>query len=329
MGKYIGRDIAYGALEKQVLRILETNLQEYDLTYPVADPASLLVIANGAVLEPNSDDGHGYSIVGNGKKIRFDTAPDPEIESKIHIIYLARQLITPAVAERSPLLFQTVGDNSTRQFNITTPSVTLTEHGVLVFLNKSLLRYNDDFTITNNTIVLSNTVATPTSNDKIDIYLFGSERSTFDLILDNSIITDKLSNESVTPSKIFINFKPFPQTAPFLVGTDVMTTNFVSVKYAEYQKLGKLIKVRASFDITLTGTPDNKIGFSLPVLNDGNTNILGTAVMSSSDSMETGIIRWSGLGNFNLYRQFGVNFITTEMTTKTYTVDLNFEYTTT
>lgn len=99
-------------------------------------------------------------------------------------------------------------------------------------------------------------------------------------------------------------------------------TNNPSVSESVYQDLGSIIKLRLKLVVQLGGSGDNKIRVTLPVNNNGSTNISSTVVISSSDSLENGIIRWGSNNAIDIYRQSGINYITP----KTYTIEATVEY---
>lgn len=326
MGRYIGRDNPYGIFEKQVLHITDMTQYEYALTYPVADAASILVVSNHAVLEPNSSNVDGYSVVNNGGTIKFVVAPDTD--DRIYIIYMGRQLLVPAATDRSPILHQEVANGTKTQFSV--PNVNLTKHGVIVFKNQEMQRHGSDFDIISNAVVFD---TTPQQNDTLDFYIFGSERSLKNIIEDGSITTPALRDGSVTPKKLNLDYEEYPNGV-FDIKTfngmelDTSGNNGFNRRYAQYQDLGKIIKVRVGFDVTLTNTPDNKIRFKLPVINDNKPPTLYTATIATATSVESGVVRWAEMEYFDLYRQFGVNYISTANPTETFYIDISLEYTT-
>jgi hypothetical protein len=83
---YIGRDPLYGVFEKQVLAP-NGVLTSFDLDYLVGSTSSLLVVDDGAILEP----GVAFTIVNGGRSIQFATAP----AGNVYLIYLGKQLLVP------------------------------------------------------------------------------------------------------------------------------------------------------------------------------------------------------------------------------------------
>jgi len=87
---YIGREPAYGALDKQII-IGDNSTTSFNLTFKVGDPNMLLVVSNGAVLVP----GTAYTISSAGAQITFAAAPS---SSHVHhIIYLGQQLSSTSI----------------------------------------------------------------------------------------------------------------------------------------------------------------------------------------------------------------------------------------
>ena len=83
---YIGRDPLYGVFEKQVLAP-NGVLTSFTLDYLVGSATSLLVLDDGAIVEP----GVGYTITNGGRTIQFTSAP----AGNVYLIYLGKQLLVP------------------------------------------------------------------------------------------------------------------------------------------------------------------------------------------------------------------------------------------
>jgi hypothetical protein len=83
---YIGRDPLYGVFEKQVLAP-NGVLTSFNLDYLVGSASSLLVIDDGAILEP----GVAFTITNGGRSIQFASAP----AGNVYLIYLGKQLLVP------------------------------------------------------------------------------------------------------------------------------------------------------------------------------------------------------------------------------------------
>ena len=87
---YIGREPAYGALEKQVITG-NNSLTTFALDFNVGDPNMLLVVSNGVVLVP----GTAYTIDSAGANITFSAAPSSSHSH--HIIFLGQQLSSTSI----------------------------------------------------------------------------------------------------------------------------------------------------------------------------------------------------------------------------------------
>lgn len=312
MGKYIGRDNPYGLFEKQVLPA-DGTLYMFNLTYKAGTPSSLLVVSNGAVLQPDSD----YTLDLGGTAIRFGEPP----VGSLYVLYLGRELSVP-VAQNSTnfsLLQQGLGDGTTTQFIMAVSPLTPT--GILVLKNGQIQRYkNDDLSTRGDFTVAGNIVAfevAPEVGDELDFYIFGT-RANLALPDPGTITKIELANGSVTPEKMNLFYIPYIATISTFGG---MVASNTQVFEAEYQDLGKLIKIRLHFSITLSGTPDNKIRFSIPEPNSGGTNVSGSVTLTSETSIETGIVKWGSESGLDIYRQFGVNYELGE-----WTVEVNLEY---
>lgn len=83
---YIGRDPLYGVFEKQVLAP-NGVITSFLLDYLVGSATSLLVLDDGAILEP----GVAYTITNGGRSIQFATAP----AGNVYLLYLGKQLLVP------------------------------------------------------------------------------------------------------------------------------------------------------------------------------------------------------------------------------------------
>ena len=87
---YIGREPAYGALEKQVITG-DNSETTFALNFDVGDPNMLLVVSNGAVLVP----GTAYTVDTAGANITFAAAPSSS--QTHHIIFLGQQLSSTSI----------------------------------------------------------------------------------------------------------------------------------------------------------------------------------------------------------------------------------------
>jgi hypothetical protein len=101
-----------------------------------------------------------------------------------------------------------------------------------------------------------------------------------------------------------------------------MNISSSTIEQKKYYDSGNIIKLKLKFDVTMSGVADNKIRISLPISNNGDTNITATTTISNDESFESGIIRWGGVDHLDIYRQFGVNY---QLGT-TYTIETTIEY---
>jgi hypothetical protein len=285
----------------------------FGLTYKAGTPSSLLVVSNGAVLQPDSD----YTLDQGGKAIRF---ADPPVGS-LYVLYLGRELAVPVAqnATNFSLLQQGLGDGTTQTFIMSVSPLTPT--GILVFKNGQFQRYKNtdlgtrgDFTVSGNSVTFE---VAPENGDELDFYIFGT-RANLALPDPGTITQIELSDGSVTPQKMNLYYTPYTTTISTFGG---MVASNTQVFESEYQDLGKLIKIRLHFSVTLSGTPDNKIRFSIPELNSGGTNVSGSVTLTSETSMESGIVKWGSENGLDVYRQFGTLY-----TPETWTVEVNLEY---
>lgn len=311
MGKYLGRENSYGMFTKQDLPV-NGEQKTFSLTHKAGTPASILVVSNGAVLRPDTD----YTLINGGTQLVFsDDAP----VGNAHVLYLGKELQVPLAQNVSNFssLHQSIGDGTTTTF--TTPIPALTPTGILVIKNGSVLRYKNpgvrgDYTVDGANVIFE---SAPENEAELDFYIFGT-RTNLALPDPGTISGIHLQDGVIGSEKLNIFYKPFD--TELLTFGGMVATNIV-VNESEYQDIGKVIKVRVQFIATLSGTPDNKIRFTLPQPNNGSTNVCGSVTLSSSTTIESGIIKWGSEDALDIYRQFGVNYSLDE-----WTVELNLEY---
>lgn len=308
MGKYIGRDAVYGVFEKQTIAPNGID-SEYLLDYQVGGVASILVVYAGAVLEP----GVGYALSDGGTKILFSFVPT--LGFSLFITYLGKEIQTGLSLGAFPSLGQAIGDGVTTVYP--TPLQPLTYPGTLVFKDGLHQRAYDDYTLSGPDVIFN---VAPAFGAKLDLYVLGIERTDLVTVDPLSITNDKIANFSITPNKLNLTYTPW---VPVLDTFGGMVIDSEDITEAEFMDQGTCIKVRLQFTIVLSGTPDNKIRFSLPVPNSGSTNVSGSVTISSSTTLENGIMRWGGTNVLDIYRQFGVNYDTNPTE---YTVEVNLEY---
>lgn len=325
MGQYLGRENSYGVFEKQNI-IGDGITTEFVLDFTVGSASSILVVVvsnnTTKILEPNFD----YAISDGGKKIVFVTAPEAvdlmdSDEERVFIIFLGKQLAVPANPGRSPLLVQTEVAVDLQTEFVVSSDVVLTEHGLIVFKNKQLQRFVDDFTIVDNKVVFNVGLSI---GDLLDFYVFGGiERLTLNLVDDDSISTQKIADKQVTVNKLNIAYNQDYSTTIQVETVSGMNVDSVDVQQAVYQELGdSLVKIKLKLVVALSGIADNKIRISLPKPNNGNTAMESSTTISTDAAFESGIVKWGGENSIDIYRQFAVNYSVPE----TYTIETVVEY---
>jgi hypothetical protein len=329
MGKYIGTTSPYGIYEKQTFDITSSQTK-FTLSYRVGYSTSVLVIWDfeGAskVLIAEED----YSLVDGGTAIQlsFDPFVSNSYTERLYIIYLGREVAVPAT--RSPLLIQKTGETSNTI--LVTNDVILDASGLLVLKNGTQLRYGTDFTLdaSAHSVVLT---ANANASDTFDFYVLSGINLQSTDIVDSSVTQEKIANRNVSAEKLNLSFARYDNlpSGNFYVTNTVgrMTAQNITNKEAVYMLQGEKseptgvpVKVRVKFTATLTGVSDNKVRFSLPPnIKNISTIIGGTVVISNGSTVETGILRWAGEGEIDIYRPSGVNY---ELTTHTF--EAAFEY---
>jgi hypothetical protein len=326
MGKYLGSTSPIGMLEIQDLTPeIDGTKTTFSLIYPAPTPSSILVIYSGNILRPvgTSSVPSEYSLDAGGTKLVLKEAPVQGFS--LHVVYLGRELTIPVSVGRSPLLVQVDCVDSIDEFSVS--QTTLIPSALIVFKNGVQLRHHNtqdgviinegDFYITSeNKIKL---MSSPSVGDKLDFYILGLERTDLVTVDANSISTGKIQDGAVTPEKLNMIFATYNPVISTFSGMNSVVQH-TSIK--EYQSLGKLVKLRLKFQVSLSGTEDNKIRFTLPVNNDGSTCISGSATISSNTSVESGIVRWGAVNALDIYRQFAVNYSINQ----TYTIEVFIEY---
>lgn len=308
MTKYIGQGVAYGLFEKQVL-VPNGVDNTFALDYQVGSVGSILVVYSGSVQEPGVD----YALSGGGTEIVFSFVPS--IGFPLYIIYMGKEMQVPTIAGNFPLLEQALGDGVSTAFGL--PLSPLTIAGILVFKNGIQQRAFDEFTILGPTVTFS---SAPAFGDKLDFYILGIERTDLVTVDPLSITNDKIANNSITANKLNLVFEPW---VPVLDTFGGMVIDSQTIHEAEFMDQGQCTKIRLQFTVQLSGTPDNKIRFTLPVPNSGSSNVSGSVTLSSATSLENGILRWGGTNVLDIHRQFGVNY---ETNPTEWTAEVNIEY---
>lgn len=308
MGKYIGREVAYGLYEKQVFTP-DGIATEFTLIYQAGSVGSLLINYAGSILEPGAD----YALTNGGTKVAFSFVP--QVGFSLFLIYMGKELQVPTIAGNFPLLYQAVGDNST--VNFTLPLSPLTAAALIVFVNGVQQRWGTAFTLLGDVVTFT---SAPAGGALIDIYILGIERTDLVTVDPLAITNDKIGPGAVTADKLNLLYTAY---TPTLDTFGAMNIDSYTVHQSEVLDQGRCIKLRLHATLILSGTPDNKIRFSIPIANNGSTNVSGSVTISSATTLESGIIRWGGENVLDIFRQFGVNYDTNPTE---YTVEVNMEY---
>lgn len=341
MGKYIGNSAPYGVYEKQSFDLSE-GVTKYTLTYRVGYSTSLLVVwaIQGAttILEPEVD----YVLVDGGSAIQLLTVvpyiAGNNFEERLYAVYLGRELSVPTPATSAPLLVQKSNVSGTTVH--ITDAVYLEPSGLIVIKDGQLLRHTTDFTVSSDGHSI--TLEDAASNATFDVYVVsGIKRlETTDLV--GQLTTENFHDKSVTANKLNLRFSDYSESLvvqeqqPGVVGQiGNLIVHGVQVQEALYMTQGDLsditgtgvpIKVRVRFTANLSGAPDNKVRISLPrSIKNVSSVIGGNAVIVNNKTIESGILRWSGVQSVDIYRPSATNYELTD-TAGTYTFEAVFEY---
>lgn len=142
----------------------------------------------------------------------------------------------------------------------------------------------------------------------------------FIIYLGKQLLVSALDGQ-ITPDKLNLSYnKTYVPTVE--VFSPMSLSSAAVVEEAAYQELGSIVRVRLKLTVTLDAAGDNKVRISLPINGNGSTNISGTVVISSVNSLESGIVRWGADNAIDVYRQSGVNYIAPNA----YTIEATVEY---
>ena len=306
MGKYIGRSPVYGIFEKQVLNPNSID-NIFTLTYQAASAASLRVSYGGIEQEPDVD----YTLGDGGKTINFGFVP--QLGFRLYVIFMGRELTVPSAAGNFSIYHTALGDGVQTVFNL--PISPVGYNGLIAFQDKLLSRPIQDYTVLGNVVTYA---VAPTFGAELDYYILGIERTDLVTVDALSITNDKIGAMAVTADKLNLLYTPF---TPVLTTFGGMTIDSQTLYTNEWYDSGRVIKLRAHFKVNLSGG-DNKIRFSIPVQNNGSTNVSGNVTLSTDNGyVENGIVRWGAVDSLDIYRQFGVNYTDDE-----WTVEINMDY---
>jgi hypothetical protein len=116
---YIGASPAYGIFQRQVFAG-DGSTTVFNLDYTVTTPTQLLVSVDGIIQEPE----YSYAVSFSNGSSTINFSEPPDLNGRIWIIYLGRQLLVPTQALSSPHIDSFTGDGSTGTYTLTrTPSV--------------------------------------------------------------------------------------------------------------------------------------------------------------------------------------------------------------
>jgi len=184
---YIGASPAYGIFQRQVATG-DGSTTVFNLDYTVTTPTQLLVSVDGIIQEPEYS--YAVSFSSGSSTLNFSEAPD--LDSRIWIIYMGRQLLVPTQSLSSPHIDSFTGDGSTSSYTLTrTPSVAGAAN-MIVFVNGTYQVYGlaNDYTVSGETLVFN---SAPTNSAKITAIQLAESNNVIDTVLDGSITNDKLS----------------------------------------------------------------------------------------------------------------------------------------
>ena len=156
---YLGRDVQYGALEKQDLTGDGTTTV-FTLNSSVATSASLIVSVGGVIQEPDT------AYTADGTTLTFTAAP--LATDNIYVVYLGKELLN--VAMRDAISFQTgTGDGSSvtpLTMSVSAPSA----QSIMVMLNGVTQVPDADYSVSGTTLTFS---TAPASGVSILVYHLG------------------------------------------------------------------------------------------------------------------------------------------------------------
>ena len=180
---YIGREVAFGLYEVQVLTP-DSTTTTFTLNFAVGSAGSILVVYGGILQLP----GVAYSLSGGGATITFSEAP--VTDTTLYIVYMGKQINVARTAGMEVTTQTFTGDASTTSFTLTDAPVV--PAGVMVFVDGLLQREGsgNNFVSSGQTIVFS---TAPDSGAEIDVYTLTKEKIAIDTVTDGSIALSKLN----------------------------------------------------------------------------------------------------------------------------------------
>jgi hypothetical protein len=156
---YIGRDVQYGALEKQDITGDGTTTV-FTLDSAVASSASLIVSIGGVIQEPDT------AYTADGTTLTFTSAPTAM--SNCYVVFLGKELLN--VAMRDAISFQTGTGDGVSATPITMSVSAPSAHSIMVMLNGVTQVPDTDYTVSGTTLTFT---TAPASGIAILIYHLG------------------------------------------------------------------------------------------------------------------------------------------------------------
>jgi len=190
---YIGASPAYGIFQRQVFAG-DGSTTVFNLDYTVTTPTQLLVSIDGIIQEPE----YSYAVSFSNGSSTINFSEPPDLNGRIWIIYLGRQLLVPTQALSSPHIDSAnsnsnfVGDGSTGTFTLTrTPSVA-GDVNIMVFVDNVFQVYGTNYTVSGESLIF-NAGSIPTNAAKITAIQLAESNNVIDTVQDGSITASKLS----------------------------------------------------------------------------------------------------------------------------------------
>jgi hypothetical protein len=284
---YISKGNSYGLFEKQTITPDGTT-DTFNLSFRPGQSGAILVVYAGTIQEP----GRSYNLVNGGRQIKFSFVPDAG--DQLYVLYLGRELAIPAVVGNYPVHITKVGDGINSAFSLLV-NFTPVEPAIMVFKNGTLQHHPADWTLDTTDGVKIAFSSVPASGDKLDIYIHGVERTDLLTVDDASITAQKLNLAYTLYTPNISTFNGMSLSSP-------------EISVSRYLTFGKYCKVRLLFSATFGDTASNTVRFTLPLENDGSGLVAGTATLSTSTTLEHGVLRWGGLNEVDIKRINGVDF---------------------
>lgn len=186
---YIGASPAYGIFQRQVFAG-DGSTTVFNLDYTVTTPTQLLVSIDGIIQEPE----YSYAVSFSNGSSTINFSEPPDLNGRIWIIYLGRQLLVPTQALSSPHIDSFTGDGSTGTYTLTrTPSVA-NGANMIVFVDGVYQIYgsSNNYTVSGESLIF-NAGSIPASAAKITAIQLAESNNVIDTVQDGSITASKLS----------------------------------------------------------------------------------------------------------------------------------------